>query len=138
MDTVLDRRWKCLLWVGISTIVLGAICAITPFQLSLTFEIWVGLIFLVAGLGHALYSFWSRAWGGFYFQLIGATHYLLIGLMLLANPSLGMEATILLLSLLFIMQGMVHSLCICMNGIFNKGDVLCSFQPLFVNSSILQ
>ena len=108
MDTVLHNRWRWLLVFGVSTIVLGAIVAITSFQPNLTFEIWVGLIFIAAGLGHALFSFWSRPWGGFYFQLFGATHYVLIGLMLLANPSIGLQSIILLLAMLFIMQGMVQ------------------------------
>ena len=108
MDTVLDNRWRWLLVFGISTIVLGAIVVIALFQPNLTFEIWVGLIFIAAGLGHALFSFWSRPWGGFYFQLFGATHYILIGLMLLANPSIGLQVIILLLAMLFIMQGMVQ------------------------------
>ena len=108
MGTVLHNRWRWLLVFGISTIVLGAIVVITLFQPNLTFEIWVGLIFIAAGLGHALFSFWSRPWGGFYFQLFGATHYVLIGLMLLANPSIGLQSIILLLAMLFIMQGMVQ------------------------------
>ncbi len=108
MSSLLHNRWRWLLVFGISTIVLGAIVVITLFQPNLTFEIWVGLIFIAAGLGHALYSFWSRPWGGFYFQLFGATHYILIGLMLLANPSIGLQVIILLLAMLFIMQGMVQ------------------------------
>ena len=107
MDTVNNKsRW--LLALGISTIVLAAFAVIMPLHSNLTFEIFVGLIFISAGLGHALYAFWSRAWGGFYFQLFGATHYILIGLMLLANPSLGLQGIMLLLALLFILQGMVQ------------------------------
>lgn len=108
MSSLLHNRWRWLLVLGVSTIVLGVIAGITSFQPNLTFEIWVGLIFVAFGLGHALCSFWSRSWGGFYFELFGATYYILIGLMLLANPSIGLQALILVLAMLFIMQGMVQ------------------------------
>ena len=108
MSSLLHNRWRWLLVLGVSTIVLGVIAGITSFQSNLTFEIWVGLIFIAVGLGHALCSFWSRLWGGFHFQLFGATYYILIGLMLLANPSIGLQALILVLAMLFIMQGMVQ------------------------------
>ena len=41
-------------------------------------------------------------------MLFGAVHYLLVGLMLLANPGAGATMFILLLAMLFIMQGMVQ------------------------------
>jgi uncharacterized membrane protein HdeD (DUF308 family) len=108
MNSLLHNRWRWLLVLGVSTTVLGVIAGIASFQPNLTFEIWVGLIFIAVGLGHALCSLWGRSWGGFHFQLFGATYYILIGLLLLANPSIGLQALILVLAMLFIMQGMVQ------------------------------
>ena len=100
--------WQWLLLLGVSTITLGAFAGIVVFQPNLGFDILVGLIFLITGLAHALHSFWSRKWGGFYFEVFGATHYLLVGLTLLANPGLGRTMVTLTLALFFIMQGMVQ------------------------------
>ena len=107
MHATRSQSWWFIV-LGASTIAMGALAALSGFQSSLEFEVSVGLIFLIAGLAHALHSFWYRAWGGFYYQLLGATHYLIIGLMLLANRGPGVEMLILLLSLLLIMQGMVQ------------------------------
>ena len=107
MDNI-RNHWQWLFVLGLSTIALSTIAVIAPSQPSLKFEIWVGLIFIAAGLANALYSLWSRQWGGFFFMLFGAVHYLLVGLMLLANPGAGATMFILLLAMLFIMQGMVQ------------------------------
>ena len=98
----------CLIGLGLLTIVLGALAGVAAFQSSLKFEICLGFIFITAGLTHAAHSLWSRPWGGFYFQFFGATHYLLVGLMLLANRGPGVAMLILLLAVLLIMQGMVQ------------------------------
>ena len=97
-----------LIGLGLLTIVLGMLAVVVPFQSNLQFEICLGFIFIAAGLAHAAHSFWSRPWGGFYFQFFGATHYLLVGLMLLAHRGPGTDMLILLLAVLFIMQGMVQ------------------------------
>ena len=97
-----------LIGLGLLTIVLGALTTVASFQGGLRFEVCLGFIFITAGFTHAAHSFWSRPWGGFYFQLFGATHYLLVGLMLLANRGPGTVMLILLLAILLIMQGMVQ------------------------------
>ncbi len=97
-----------LIGLGLLTIVLGVLAAVASFQADLKFEMCLGFLFIAAGLTHAAHSFWSRPWGGFHFQLFGATHYLLVGLMLLANRGPGAVMVILLLAVLLIMQGMVQ------------------------------
>jgi len=104
----LDKDLRSLLVIGGASIVLGTLAIIAPFQASLDFEVWIGTTFLVVGIGHAIHSFWSRRWGGFFFQIFGGVHYLLVGLMLLANTGSGEATTTLLLALLLIMQGMVQ------------------------------
>ena len=101
-------KWQWLSVLGVSPMTMGTFAAVVALQPSLGFEMFVGLIFLITGLVYALHSFWSRKWGGFYFEIFGATHYLLIGLMLLGNSSLGRTMVTLTLALFFIMQGMVQ------------------------------
>ena len=104
----LDKDLISFLVIGSASLILGTLAIVAPFQSSLNFEIWIGITFILVGTGHAIHSFWGRRWGGFFFQLFGGVHYLLVGLMLLANAG-GGEATItLLLALLLIMQGMVQ------------------------------
>ena len=102
----LRTYWHSFLILGIATIVLGATAFFTPFQSGLNGEIMVGLILLGVGLTQALHSFWGRQLGGLLFELYGAMHYLLVGFMLFANPGPDRTMLILLLAMLFIMQGM--------------------------------
>jgi len=103
-----DASLKSLLVIGGASLILGTLAIVAPFQSSLNFEIWIGITFILVGAGHAIHSFWSRIWGGFFFQLFGGVHYLLIGLMLLGTAGSGAATFTLLLALLLIMQGMVQ------------------------------
>ena len=83
------------------------------------------LIFILAGLIHAVHSFWSQPWGGFNFQLFSATQYLLVGLMLLSQRGQGVVVFALLLAVLFIMQGLVQlTLAQKLHPYMNRGWVL--------------
>ncbi len=104
----LDKDLRSLLVIGSASLILGTLAIAAPLQSSLTFETWNGIIFILVGTGHVIHSFWSRRWGGFFFQLFGGVHYLLVGLMLLANAGSGEVTITLLLALLLIMQGMVQ------------------------------
>ncbi len=101
-----NRRW--FLVSGTLTLVLGILAVILPLGASLAFETRIGTVFAVAGLIQAVHSFWSRRWGGFYFESLGGVLYLLVGIMLLGNPGAGVRMVTLLLALLLIMQGMIQ------------------------------
>ena len=104
----LHNYWHSFLTMSLATIALGAAAFFTPFQSGLNCEIMVGLILLGVGLTHALHSFWGRQSGSFLFELYGAMHYLLVGFMLFTNPGSDRTMLILLLAMLFIMQGMLQ------------------------------
>ncbi len=109
--TEMDELHKSWLWffvLGIITLVLGTLAVVVSFGSSLAFEVWIGMIFVVVGVVQAVDSFWPRRWPGFFFELFGGVYYLLVGLMLLANPNSGVVMFTLLLALLLIMQGMVQ------------------------------
>lgn len=104
----LQKNWRWFFVSGTLTLVLGALAIIVPLRASLAFDIGIGTVFACAGLIQAVHSFWSRGWGGFYFESIGGVLYLLVGIMLLGNPGAGVQMVTLLLALLLIMQGMVQ------------------------------
>ncbi len=119
------RAW--LVGLGLLTMALGALAVIASFQQNLKFELCLGIIFMVVGLVHALHSFWSRPWGGFCFQILGASQYFLVGMMLLAQRGPGALVLVLLISMLFIMQGFVQfSLVSQLHPYINKGWMLVS------------
>ena len=119
------RAW--LIGLGILTISLGLLAGVAALQGSVRFEVYLGVIFILVGLSHAVHSFWSRPWGGFCFQIIGAIQYFLVGMMLLAQRGPGAVVLVLLLSMLFIMQGMVQfSLVSQLHPHINRGWMLVS------------
>ena len=103
-----DKTVRELLIMGSVSILLGVLAIVAPFQPSFTFEVCIGTIFVVVGTGHALHSFWGSKREGFFFELFGGAHYLLVGLMLLGNANSGTATFTLLLALLLIMQGMIQ------------------------------
>ena len=120
-----NKRWFFI--SGILTIILAALAVIVPLRSSLLWDVWIGGVFSMAGLIQALHAFWSRKWGGFYFEACGGVLYLMVGMMLLANPGTGVQSVILLLALLLIMQGMVHiSLSAGLQTIFSKSWMFAS------------
>ncbi len=104
----LHKNWLWFFVLGIVTLALGTLAVFASFGSSLAFEVWIGMIFVVVGVVQAVDSFWPRRWPGFFFELFGGVYYLLVGLMLLANPNSGVVMFTLLLALLLIMQGMVQ------------------------------
>src|SRR3990172_7072529 len=85
----LQSSWPWFFVLGALTLLLGALAIIVPLRSSLLFEMAIGAIFIMAGLIQALHSFWSRGWGGFYFESLGGALYLVVGIMLLGNPGGG-------------------------------------------------
>ena len=113
------KQW--FLISGVFTLVLGIMAVIVPLRSSLFLDVWIGAVFSVAGLIQAVHAFWSRKWGGFYFEACGGVLYLMVGMMLLANPGVGVQSVTLLLALLLVMQGMVQlSLSAELQTIFSK------------------
>ena len=104
----LNTNMRSLMLIGFTGLALGILAIVAPFQSSVNFEIWIGVTFILVGIGHAIHSFWSRIWGGFFFQLFGGVQYLLVGLMLLANADSNAVTFTLLLAMLLIMQGVIQ------------------------------
>jgi len=102
------KNWQWFFVLGIVTLALGTLAVLASFGSSLAFEVWIGVVFVVVGVVQTLDSFWTRRWGKVSFELFGGVHYLLVGMMLLANPGSGVVLFTLLLALLLIMQGMIQ------------------------------
>ena len=104
----MQKHWRWIFVLGTISLALAILAIIAPFIVALTFEVAIGTILILGGVTHALYSFWAREWGGFFFELFGGVLYLLIGMTLLANPGGGLAVVSLLLAILLILQGVVQ------------------------------
>jgi uncharacterized membrane protein HdeD (DUF308 family) len=94
-----------LVFLGIVLILVGLAAICMPLVASLAVELFIGWILLVSGLMQVIYSFSSRGWGRFFVRLLAGLLYLIVGLMLVAQPLRGVVTLTLLLGILFVLEG---------------------------------
>ena len=99
------QLWGWLLASGIFTLILGMAAIILPFVATLTIELLLGAIFVIAGIVHVLHAFTARKPKGLFLQLLVAALYGLVGILLVAFPLQGVLTLTLLLAMMFIMAG---------------------------------
>lgn len=95
-----------LLVLGIILIFVGLGAISVPLIATLAVELVIGWVLLVSGIMQAIYSFWSQAWGRFFLRLLSGLLYLAVGILLLVYPLQGVLTITLLLTILFIVEGL--------------------------------
>jgi uncharacterized membrane protein HdeD (DUF308 family) len=97
--------WRRILGIGIVTIILGAAAILLPFMATLTVNVLLGIILLVAALAHAIHAFSCRDSKEMILRVLAAAVYGAAGILLLVFPRQGMLALTILLAVLFIVIG---------------------------------
>lgn len=100
-----EKLWGWLLASGIFTLILGMAAIILPFVATLTIELLLGTILIIAGIVHILHVFKARRPKGLFLQLLTAALYGLVGILLVAFPLQGALTLTLLLTMMFIIAG---------------------------------
>ena len=85
MSAAVKAHWKAFLFEGILLAILGLAAIIVPPIASLAITIFLGWMFLIAGIGGLIITFWARQMPGFWWSLISAALAVLAGLILLAR-----------------------------------------------------
>src|SRR5262245_60877541 len=83
----LKRNWGWFLGVGIALVVLGVIALGASVLVTLVSVELFGWLLLVSGIISAGHAFWRRQWAGFFMELFLGLLYLIVGLMVIANPA---------------------------------------------------
>lgn len=96
------------LWLGIAMAVIGVLAIFFPVLTTLTVELMIGWVLVLAGLVHLFGSFNVEGTGAFFGTLLLSLLDLGIGVYLLTHPAMGMIVLTLLLAALFLVQGAVH------------------------------
>jgi uncharacterized membrane protein HdeD (DUF308 family) len=124
----LKRSWGWLVGVGIALIVLGVIALGTSVLVTLVSVEVFGWLVLIGGILSAAHAFWRRHWGGFFIELFAGILYVVVGLMIVANPAESALALTLLIALFLMIGGVLrivtalmirfhHSVWVLLNGI---------------------
>ena len=105
MRAAVREHWKAFLFEGILLAILGLGAIIVPQLASLAITIFLGWIFLIAGIGGLIITFWARQMPGFWWSLISAALAVLAGLILLARPVQGVLTLTIVVGAYFLAEG---------------------------------
>ena len=105
MRAAVREHWKAFLFEGILLAILGLAAIIVPQLARLAITIFLGWIFLIAGIGGLIITFWARQMPGFWWSLISAALAVLAGLILLARPVQGVLTLTIVVGAYFLAEG---------------------------------
>lgn len=99
------RNWGWFLGLGVLLTVFGVVAIGAAAAMTIVSMIFFGWLLIFAGALEAVHSFWRKAWGGFFVDLLAGLLYLVIGVLLVANPAASAVTLTLLLALVLIFGG---------------------------------
>lgn len=104
----LKSNWGWFLGLGIIMVILGMIAIGVPAAVSVVWVYFFGILLLVGGGMEVAEAIFSGRWNGFFLHLLGATLYLIVGLMIVADPLQAAIGLTLLLAALFLIGGIIR------------------------------
>lgn len=102
----IDRGWSWAVTMGILMIVLGALAIVYPVLTSVGVTYLLGVVLAGAGLVQLVYALGVRGWRGFFWHILIAVTYGVIGVLLLTYPLGGLITLTFLLALYFLISGL--------------------------------
>lgn len=106
----IQAHWKLCLAQGFVMIVLGLLAIAAPHIATLAVEIFVGWLFLVAGIFRGLSVWRSRQMPGFAWSLLTAVLAVALGLILTLRPLAGVLTLTMVLVAFFVIEGVASIL----------------------------
>ncbi|MGJ4928483.1 HdeD family acid-resistance protein [Bradyrhizobium sp. HKCCYLS2038] len=105
MSAAVRAHWKAFLIEGILLVVLGLLAMILTPLASLAVTIFLGWMFLVAGVAGLALTFWARGMPGFWWSLLSAVLAIVAGLILVAQPVQGTLTLTVVVGVYFLAEG---------------------------------
>lgn len=100
--------WGWLVFLGVLMIALGVFAIAAPFVASLAVSAWIGVLFLIAGLGEVAHGVSAKGWKpGLGHAAIGVI-YLIGGLLVIFKPLAGLVTFTLLICAMLLVSGVVR------------------------------
>jgi uncharacterized membrane protein HdeD (DUF308 family) len=104
---VIHGHWKLFLAEGLVMMVLGLLAIAVPNLAGLAITIFIGWLFVVAGIFRALMVWRSRGRPGFIWSMATALLAIVLGLVLLTRPLAGILTLTLALGAFFLLEGVL-------------------------------
>ena len=103
-----NRNWFMVL--GVFLVILGFVAILFPFATTIAAKIVLGWLFLISGAGQIWHAFSTQKWSEFALNLLVGILYLAAGAWLAFLPLTGILTLTILLSALFIVEGVLESM----------------------------
>lgn len=100
-----SRNWGWFLALGLILTALGVVALGRMLFVTLASVVFFGWLLVIAGGIEGLQAFGQRRWGGFFLHLFGGILYVVVGLMVVANPSVSALSLTLILAVFFMVSG---------------------------------
>ena len=97
----IGAHWKWYVAEGVILIILGLLAVLAPFVAGVATTLFIGWLFLFAGVAGLIFTYKERAAPGFWWALLSSAVAVLAGLSLLANPLVGLFSLTVVLIALF-------------------------------------
>lgn len=101
-----NRIWFMIL--GICLIVLGILAILFPLMSTIAAKSFLGWLFLIGGVVQASHAFSTQKWSAFFLDLLLGILYVIVGAWLAFFPLAGIITLTILLSAMFIAQGVLE------------------------------
>jgi uncharacterized membrane protein HdeD (DUF308 family) len=101
----LKARWGLLMFQGVALIILGVLAIAAPMISTVAVEIFIGWLFLIAGIVGLVVMFSADDVSAFIWTLVTAALSLALGVLLLFKPTTGAETLTLALIAIFVAEG---------------------------------
>jgi uncharacterized membrane protein HdeD (DUF308 family) len=111
LDSIAPTLRKASAWLmvwSLVTFVCGILAIVLPLTFSFGIAVVIGLLVLVAGIGHLVFAFHMGNIGGFLCQMLLCALYELAAILLLANPLLSILSLALVLAGFLLLEGVLE------------------------------
>ena len=109
VKTALNAHWGLVMFEGVALIVLGVLAIAAPFFATLAVEIFIGWLFLIAGIVGLVAMFYADDIPAFLWTLVTAALSLCLGVLLLYKPGAGAVTLTLALTAFFAAEGVFQT-----------------------------
>jgi uncharacterized membrane protein HdeD (DUF308 family) len=99
------QHWGWFLAKGILMIIVGTLALGSYVMVTLFSMIFLGWLMIFAGVVEAVHAFWKKEWGGLFLNLLVGVLYIVVGFMVLANPTASAMTLTLIMAIFFILDG---------------------------------
>ena len=106
----LHRKWGWFLGLGIILILLGIVAVGSSTLMTLATMVFIGWLMIIGGMFQVIHAIATKGWSGFFLDLLTGVLYIVVGMMVVANPGATAVALTILIAVLLILGGIFRIL----------------------------